>query len=78
MDGLRCLSLAAEWAGYRWALQHPDATADELELAFSVSCRGTSIYGFLAGTWPFGVVEFIWCLLTNEAGTHDPSMLMNE
>ena len=32
-------------------------------LAFSVSCLGTSIYGFLAGTWPFGVVEFVWCLL---------------
>ena len=29
-------------------------------LAFSVSCLGTSIYGFLAGTWPFGVVEFVW------------------
>ena len=32
-------------------------------LAFSVSCLSTSIYGFLAGTWPFGVIEFIWCLL---------------
>jgi hypothetical protein len=32
-------------------------------LGFSVSCLATSIYGFLAGTWPFGVVEFIWCLL---------------
>ena len=33
-------------------------------LVFSVSYLGTSIYGFLAGTWPFSVVEFIWCLLT--------------
>ncbi|WP_436395691.1 hypothetical protein ACSDBR_01445 [Acidithiobacillus ferriphilus] len=32
-------------------------------LAFSISCLGTSVYGFLAGTWPFGVVEFVWCLL---------------
>ncbi|EGQ60643.1 MAG: hypothetical protein M1560_04140 [Gammaproteobacteria bacterium] len=32
-------------------------------LVFSVSYLGTSIYGFLAGTWPFGVIEFIWCLL---------------
>ncbi|WP_226820121.1 hypothetical protein [Acidithiobacillus ferrooxidans] len=63
METLKERILATEWAGYQWALQHPDATADELELAFSVSCRGTSIYGFLAGTWPFGVVEFIWCLL---------------
>ena len=64
MEALKERILATEWASYRLALQYPDATADELELAFSVSCLGTSIYGFLAGTWPFGVVEFIWCLLT--------------
>ncbi len=32
-------------------------------LAISISCLSTSIYGFMAGTWPFGVVEFIWSLL---------------
>jgi hypothetical protein len=29
-------------------------------LAFSVGCVLASSYGFLAGTWPFGVVELIW------------------
>jgi hypothetical protein len=29
-------------------------------LAFAVGCVASSIYGFLAGTWPFGVVELIW------------------
>ncbi|MCL4451032.1 MAG: hypothetical protein M1327_00180 [Candidatus Thermoplasmatota archaeon] len=29
-------------------------------LLFSLSCIASSIYGFLAGTWPFGVVEFVW------------------
>lgn len=29
-------------------------------LAFSVGCFLSSLYGFLAGTWPFGVVEAIW------------------
>ncbi len=29
-------------------------------LAFAVGCVGASVYGFLAGTWPFGVVELIW------------------
>ena len=29
-------------------------------LAFAVGCFLLSIYGFLAGTWPFGVVEAIW------------------
>jgi hypothetical protein len=29
-------------------------------LAFACGCALSSIYGFLAGTWPFGVVEAIW------------------
>ena len=29
-------------------------------LAFAVGCVLSSIYGFLAGAWPFGVVELIW------------------
>jgi hypothetical protein len=29
-------------------------------LAFAFGCVLSSAYGFLAGTWPFGVVELIW------------------
>jgi hypothetical protein len=29
-------------------------------LAFAGACLLASSYGFLAGTWPFGVVEAIW------------------
>jgi hypothetical protein len=29
-------------------------------LAFAVGCLLSSAYGFLAGTWPFGVVEVLW------------------
>jgi hypothetical protein len=29
-------------------------------LAFAFGCAGSSAYGFLAGTWPFGVVELLW------------------
>jgi hypothetical protein len=29
-------------------------------LAFAVSCILGSIYGFLQGAWPFGLVELIW------------------
>ena len=32
-------------------------------LAFAVGCALSSAYGFLAGTWPFGVVEAIWSLV---------------
>lgn len=29
-------------------------------LAFAVGCVLSSAYGFLAGAWPFGVVELVW------------------
>ena len=29
-------------------------------LAFAGGCLMSSMYGFLAGAWPFGVVEIIW------------------
>ena len=32
-------------------------------LAFAVGCVLSSIYGFLSGAWPFGVVELIWSLI---------------
>jgi hypothetical protein len=32
-------------------------------LGFSCGCALSSTYGFLAGTWPFGIVEAIWTLV---------------
>jgi hypothetical protein len=32
-------------------------------LAFAGGCLLSSVYGFLAGTWPFGVVEVIWAAI---------------
>ncbi len=29
-------------------------------LAFAAGCLLSSVYGFLSGAWPFGVVEIIW------------------
>jgi len=29
-------------------------------LAFAGSCLLASLYGFLQGAWPFGIVEVIW------------------
>jgi hypothetical protein len=29
-------------------------------LAFAAACALASIYGFLQGAWPFGIVEAIW------------------
>jgi hypothetical protein len=32
-------------------------------LAFAVACMLGSVYGFLQGAWPFGVVEAIWSVV---------------
>ena len=32
-------------------------------LAFAGSCGLGSVYGFIQGAWPFGVVEAIWALV---------------
>jgi hypothetical protein len=32
-------------------------------LAFAVACALGSIYGFLQGAWPFGLVEAIWAIV---------------
>jgi hypothetical protein len=28
--------------------------------AFAFGCALSSVYGFLAGAWPFGVLEAVW------------------
>ncbi len=32
-------------------------------LAFAAACALASVYGFLQGAWPFGVVEAVWSLV---------------
>ena len=32
-------------------------------LAFAGACAASSLYGFLQGAWPFGVVEAVWCVV---------------
>lgn len=32
----------------------------ELILAVAPGCVLSSVYGFLSGAWPFGVVELVW------------------
>jgi hypothetical protein len=43
-----------------YALEHRHAG---FVLAFACGCALSSAYGFLAGTWPFGVVEAIWAVI---------------
>jgi hypothetical protein len=37
-----------------------EARAPAFLLAFVAGCVATSVYGFLSGAWPFGVVELLW------------------
>ena len=32
-------------------------------LGFAVACGLGSVYGFLQGAWPFGLVEAVWALV---------------
>lgn len=32
-------------------------------LLFALACLASSTYGWLAGTWPFGVIELIWGMI---------------
>lgn len=32
-------------------------------LGFAVACALGSVYGFLQGAWPFGLVEGIWAIV---------------
>src|SRR6185437_15925705 len=59
-------STDALWAGHGqrmllcYALEH---RGPWYVLAFSGICLLTSLYGFLQGAWPFGIVEAVWALV---------------
>lgn len=58
MDGLTLFGLAAVTAMLVfYALE--DRGAGYI-LAFAIACLAASLYGFLQGAWPFGLVEAIW------------------
>jgi hypothetical protein len=40
-----------------------EARSSWFVFAFGLACFGASFYGWLAGAWPFGVIEGLWGLL---------------
>lgn len=40
-----------------------ESRAQGFVLAFAIGCVLSSIYGFLSGAWPFGVVELVWSVI---------------
>jgi hypothetical protein len=41
-------------------------------LGFALGCVLSSIYGFLSGAWPFGVVELIWSAIAFQRYRNEP------
>jgi hypothetical protein len=39
-------------------------------LAFAFACVAASAYGWLAGTWPFGVIEGVWAVIAFRRWLH--------
>jgi hypothetical protein len=40
-----------------------EARSRQFIALFALGCALSSSYGFLAGTWPFGVVEGVWTFI---------------
>jgi hypothetical protein len=40
-------------------------------LAFAFGCVASSVYGWLSGAWPFGVVELIWAGIAYRRYLHE-------
>jgi hypothetical protein len=48
---------------FMMAMYAPERRGPPFILAFALGCALSSLYGFLSGTWPFGVVEAIWTVV---------------
>jgi hypothetical protein len=53
-------AIAVTFMMVMYALEH---RGRRFILAFAAGCVASSAYGFLAGTWPFGVVEALWAVI---------------
>jgi hypothetical protein len=40
-----------------------EARGPSFVLAFAFGCCLASVYGFLTGAWPFGIVEVVWAVI---------------
>ena len=61
MDSLSAFGLSAVIA--MLVFYALEARSPWFVLAFALACGLASIYGFLQGAWPFGLVEAAWLLV---------------
>jgi hypothetical protein len=58
------LTVYGAWAvTFMMVMYALEARGPRFVAAFAFGCLWSSSYGFLAGTWPFGVVELIWTVI---------------
>ena len=62
MDALSLFGLAA--VSFTLLCYAKEAGSHWWTLGFAFGCVLGSIYGFLQGAWPFGVVELIWTVVS--------------
>ena len=60
MSGLGVTAFGVVAVTFMMATYAAESRHRAFVLAFAVGCLLSSAYGFLAGAWPFGVVEIIW------------------
>ena len=60
MGGMAVTAFGVVAVSLMMAAYAAEARDRRFVLVFAVACLLSSVYGFLAGAWPFGVVEVIW------------------
>jgi hypothetical protein len=61
MNGLTLYGVAA--VTFMMVMYALESRGKRFVAAFALGCLASSLYGFLAGVWPFGVVEGIWSVV---------------
>ena len=54
-----------------------EAHGPRFVLAFASGCVLSSVYGFLSGAWPFGIVELIWAAVAVRRWRGSPGVARN-
>ncbi len=61
MDWLTAFGVAA--VSFMLLMYALESRGRRFILGFAAGCALSSGYGFLAGTWPFGAIEAVWCTI---------------
>jgi hypothetical protein len=58
VNGITAFGVAA--LSFMMVMYALESRGRQFVLAFAVGCALSSVYGFLSGVWPFGVIEAVW------------------